>query len=50
VLIVSSLLAVVSNVVPQAKPVKQKADDPTVHTGRAEEPVPIVPLLASYDS
>ena len=32
VLIVSSLLAAVSNVVPQAKPVKQKAEDPTVHT------------------
>lgn len=32
VLIVSSILAAVSNAAPQAKPVKQKAEDPTVHT------------------
>lgn len=32
VLIVSSLLAAVSNVEPQAKPVKQKAKDPVVQT------------------
>jgi hypothetical protein len=31
VLIVSSLLAAVSNAVPQGKPVKQKVEDPTVH-------------------
>jgi hypothetical protein len=32
VLIISSLLAAVSNAVPQAKPVKQKAEDPAVYT------------------
>lgn len=35
VLIASSILAMVSNAVPQAKPVKQKAEDPTVHTVKA---------------
>ena len=32
VLLISSLLATVSSAVPQAKPAKQKAEDPTVNT------------------